>query len=857
MLRAPRCRARRAAWLAIATATLAAVLAEPAMGADYELAVSASPDRSSARPLEGATVAGKIYAFVRPEAGVTQARFFLDNPLMIGLPRQVENSPPWDFAGGTSGGSAKPFDTTSLPDGTHTITVALDLSGGGTVIVTAGFTARNTAASTLEFSRAAVPFAAAAGDTPISKTVRLRALDGAGVDATLTDDAGWLSVVPATARTDADVVLTANAAGLAPGTYRATVTASASGYASDTLPVTLTKRQSLEPDQVHLAWVADTSTTMDVIWRTWDTDTVSTVRYRPTGTTDWKQQTGGLRPSGTSGTLHEVALSGLQPDTAYEYAVRGDNGRWGAVYSTRTGPPPGPADFDAVYVADTGLIGRADGLATGTEQVRDEIAAMDPLLVLLGGDYAYYDTDKRYGTLDGTIDAWFNQMQPIASAAPMQVAYGNHEILLGEGYQPWAARFATPSGFDGRRNHSFDVGDVHFVSIFAVNETSGLPSATLSWIEQDMAAARARGQRWIVPFFHVSPFSDGTSHPSNLQLRAQLGPLFERAGVKVAISSHDQNYERTFPLVDVPTSNRPTSTSRTCYTSADGVSWVKVSPGGKLSNKNRNFSGFRTVPPAAYTAVRDNTMHHFARLTVTAGGTLRVRVYGVTGDGTPPIVQDDFQYTLGACPPDLGFDPASVTASAQRGGAALTRTVRLGASDGSARSAAVVDDAAWLTAAPSSPTLPGDITLTIDPAGLAPGIHRATVHASAAGARSATLPVTLTVTEPHELRTSTASDRSAAAPLQDQILRGTNYVFVAPQTGATQVRFYLDDPSMVNAPRKVEKNAPWDFAGTAADGSALGLDTTRLADGTHTITAAVDLAGGGTRVLTATFTIDN
>jgi hypothetical protein len=62
---------------------------------------------------------------------------------------------------------------------------------------------------------------------------------------------------------------------------------------------------------------------------------------------------------------------------------------------------------------------------------------------------------------------------------------------------------------------------------------------------------------------------------------------------------------------------------------------------------------------------------------------------------------------------------------------------------------------------------------------------------------------------------------------------------------------------MSGSPTKVENGAPWDFAGSAADGSALLYDTTRISDGTHTITAAIDFPGGGTRVLTATFEVRN
>ena len=113
-------------------------------------------------------------------------------------------------------------------------------------------------------------------------------------------------------------------------------------------------------------------------------------------------------------------------------------------------------------------------------------------------------------------------MQHVARA-PLMPTYGNHEAVLGEGFEPWAAGLA-PAGFDGRRYYSFDVGDVHFVSIFAVNSTGSLPAAALQWIQQDILAAKASGQRWIIPYFHVSPFADGL----NLPRTSSCGPSSDR-----------------------------------------------------------------------------------------------------------------------------------------------------------------------------------------------------------------------------------------------------------------------------------------------------------------------------------------
>jgi hypothetical protein len=242
-------------------------------------------------------------------------------------------------------------------------------------------------------------------------------------------------------------------------------------------------------------------------------------------------------------------------------------------------------------------------------------------------------------------------MQTVASASPLMPTYGNHEIGLQESYAAWSPRFALPSGFSGgSKQYSFDVGDVHFVNVFAASSTKGMSSSQLDWLTRDLQRARAdSGIRWIVPFFHVSPFADGSSHPSNLALRAQLGPLFEQYDVDLAISSHDQSFERTYPLVNVPNTNTPTSTSRTCSTRDDGVIWLKVSPGGKLSNKNGAFSTFQTFPAPAWTAVRDDTMHHFVHVGVSAAGSMTVTVHGVVGDGSTPTVVDRFTITDGAC----------------------------------------------------------------------------------------------------------------------------------------------------------------------------------------------------------------
>lgn len=409
-----------------------------------------------------------------------------------------------------------------------------------------------------------------------------------------------------------------------------------------------------DPDQLHAAWVGDPATSLQVVWRT-AAPAASVLEFRAAGSSEWTLVRGSPRPSGTAGQLHEAGLRGLRPGTSYEYRARGSGGAMSRICRARTAPLPGNGPLDVIFVADTGLIGRADGLTEGTAGVIEAVHRLDPMLVLLGGDYAYANTDLRGGSMPTAVDAWFAQMAPVAERAVMMPTYGNHEIKLMEDYLFWAERFPTPEGHDNRRFYSFDAGDAHFVSILAWadnlrretgTEHGWIGSTAVQWIDQDMAAARARGVRWIIPFLHVAPFSDGANHPSNVDVRAQLGPLFEKHGVKVVLSAHDQSYERTFPLRAVPERNEPTSRALDAYTSSDGVTYLKIGPGGKLSNKNKGFSTWRTEPPPAHTAARNNTAHHFGRLLIDTQR-LVVEIHAVHADRPGSVVQDRFAYVLG------------------------------------------------------------------------------------------------------------------------------------------------------------------------------------------------------------------
>ena len=110
------------------------------------------------------------------------------------------------------------------------------------------------------------------------------------------------------------------------------------------------------------------------------------------------------------------------------------------------------------------------------------------------------------------------------------------------------------------------------------------------------------------------------------------------------------------------------------------------------------------------------------------------------------------------------------------------------------------------------------------------------------------------VTSPPTIDLSASADRSSPVPLDGQTVSGNIYVFISPDTGVSQVDFFLDDQP---TPLATEKITSYDFAGTASDGTANPFNTALLSDGLHTITAKITTSVGGTQTASATFTASN
>jgi len=574
------------------------------------------------------------------------------------------------------------------------------------------------------------------------------------------------------------------------------------------------------PTQIRLAWTDDPATTVTIRWHA--TREPATVRWRAEGTDTWTEQEGVPLDDRDQ---WEARIDGLEAGTTYEYEI---------VYAGVPTPPTtfrtapdGVGAFRAAFVADTGIAGRLDGLTTGTDRVLDELVRLDPLVVLGGGDYAYLNSEDRYDDQDAAMDAWFEMMQPVAASRALMPTYGNHEVLLEEDVDRWAARFATPAGSPDGRSFSFDVAGVHFVALLAYEQQ--VDGATFDWLVEDLADARARGVREIIPYLHRNLYGNGTVHPPSGVLAAQITPVFEWFGVRVVLTAHDQSYERTFPMVG----GAATTTDRIdCYVADDGITYVKTSPGGKLSNETWDFSPFEPGPADPEIAVRNNALHHISTVDVAASGSVTVTTWGLVGDDTEAVLVDRFSYGDDDCRQRPRVTPSSVVLRTDQ--ASRARLV-----DGRAAGVMYSSEAAWIDV---------DDSGRLSVADLPPGRHVGTVVATGADGATTSIPVVAIVPpgDPDGELVVASAAGARGRRLDGATVSGDVFIEFRPRETLSEVRFLLD-----GAPAASDRGAPFRFPDT---GDA--LPTTDMEPGEHRVTAVAVGGDGSSREVTATFVVD-
>ena len=344
------------------------------------------------------------------------------------------------------------------------------------------------------------------------------------------------------------------------------------------------------PEQVHLTWGDDPATSVVVSWASPGPAARPQVRIgQRVIAAETRPYTDGI--SGETVWTYHARVGGLRPGARYAYVVTADNDDDAAdpFSATFRTAPRGRAPFRFTSFGDLGTPNTDWVLSYGQSAYAVEaVESFEPLFHLLNGDLCYANLNPA---VQPQVWQDFGDNNEVSAAnRPWMPCLGNHEVEFGNGPQGFASyltRYTLPDnavpGFGGRW-YALRVGSVLFVSLdaddvvyqdagaFVAGPAALVPAASTgnepiepgtsfyirgysggaqtAWLEQTLAAGRGdESVDWIVVQMHqCATSSSARGNGSDLGIRQDWLPLFDRYEVDLVLAGHDHDYERTFPL---------------------------------------------------------------------------------------------------------------------------------------------------------------------------------------------------------------------------------------------------------------------------------------------------------------------
>lgn len=143
--------------------------------------------------------------------------------------------------------------------------------------------------------------------------------------------------------------------------------------------------------------------------------------------------------------------------------------------------------------------------------------------------------DNLYGG-DGAKD-YRNKFESVYKALlddklKFYASLGNHDDANQRLYEHF--------NMNGKEYYSFKKGNATF---YALN-SNYMDKKQVDWLEDELSK---NNTEWKICFFHHPPYSSGTKHGPDKQLREVVEPIFMKHGVNVVFTGHEHFYERVKP----------------------------------------------------------------------------------------------------------------------------------------------------------------------------------------------------------------------------------------------------------------------------------------------------------------------
>jgi hypothetical protein len=322
-------------------------------------------------------------------------------------------------------------------------------------------------------------------------------------------------------------------------------------------------QDTMDPLGMMLTWQRDPTTTMTIDWYTQDAAAPVVVNYRARGASEWLQTRGDTRAFPfTDRHIHRVELTGLQPDTEYEFRIEGFN----RIRLLRT-MPDDVVERAVKFVAGGDI--RHD--VRWQEQTSRQAMKFEPDFVMWGGDLAYADgrEDRAYRWFELLNATMHTLVTPTGRSVPVLASNGNHEVRGGyyrsndhelrrdfpaytqaDGSRAQIAPYYFALfAFPGQPGYGvMDFGNYLSVILLDSDHTNPIGGQQADWLRSTLAART--NVPHVFPIYHVGGFPsvrnpNGTTHRN---VREHWVPLFEQFNVRVVFENHDHVFKRTFPI---------------------------------------------------------------------------------------------------------------------------------------------------------------------------------------------------------------------------------------------------------------------------------------------------------------------
>ena len=230
-----------------------------------------------------------------------------------------------------------------------------------------------------------------------------------------------------------------------------------------------------------------------------------------------------------------------------------------------------------------------------TKRTIQNIIAMDPELIITTGDQVKESPSAQ---------CWIDMSKPIHDK--MKIAIGNHDVEFANIHKQIVDYHQLKSPY-----YSHDFRNIHFISISTEHPFEN-GSKQYEFIKNDLYKTSNNPEiDWIIVHQHKPFYSTNQDKAEAEQLRDTYQLLFQQYGVDLVISSHNQYYERTYPLLynedyekstDKKAQPQPiiADHSQSEYPPTDGIIFLTVGTAGDELDPVKEIHDFYVVQASKF-----------------------------------------------------------------------------------------------------------------------------------------------------------------------------------------------------------------------------------------------------------------